>query len=581
MPSAAAVPMIEPDPLASQGSVPAGDGQRRHDPRAVVRILVEPGQDLHERTRRQVGIARQARPVRDHCASPVDAPVGQHLADHRASRVGGRARYDAEVAHQRLRVEVLALLQHVDADRGERFGPVADERAQPQQGGGLVPRRERVDVDRLAVHRNAMLLQGVLERLHEEEGRIADRRGPHDRGGALRDPPGYHQRGSPRQPPQPNAGRPIGAHGDDVVAQDQVGSGVSETCARGSARRSARFDHHLDHVLAVLQRSRRRGESAREVVPGPPAPEAGGFEGPVVEDVVVADDAPGDAAHAEAAQLVGPVDEDVPRARGVDRGIAGAADHEVAQQRSVTDRCGGEQGRLEAVVPPEPFGGGREGDELHRRGGIQQHVGVTRVEALAAVEHPDVDTPDDGTDVARGQQPIETPSQIEVGPPTGGAGLVRARDVRRPRTFGGRSLVRCSSRRTGGRGTLDWRACRRNRRAGRRGAAICVGGSGGARKGNRCAGARHATGHQDGKQNRCDTKCSHVEGSLALIYRQEGARAPRCRGSHWRDPRRSRPGAKGGQSVETPGSSASSASRASSRASVSTTAAPGSSPCTP
>ena len=441
------------------------------------------------------------------------------------------------MAHQRLGVEVPALLQHVGADRGERFRPVTDERAQARQRRRSLPRRERVDVHRLAVHGDAVLLQGVLERLHEEEGRVADRGVLHDGGGILRDPAGYDQRGSSGQPPQPDARRLIGAHGDDVVAQEQVGSRVPETGARRSARRAARFDDHLDHVSAVLQRSRGGREPAREVVPGPPAPEAGGLEGAVVEDVVVADDAPGDAAHAEAPQLVGPAGEDVPRARGVDRRIAGAAHHEIALQRSVADRCGGEQGRFEAVVPAEPFGRGREGDELHRRGGRQQHVGIAGVEPFIPVERPDIHTPDRGPDPARVEQPIEMPRQVEIAPTVHATGRSRLLgSARAIRARGGSRYSPVGVPRGGG---ID-RAFRRGDRRRSLGRATAgVGRSDGARKGSRRAGARHTAGHHDGEQNRCDAECPHVH-DRARLQRSIGVKVPEHPGpaiSFWRDRR--------------------------------------------
>ena len=143
----------------------------------------------------QVGVARQSRPVRDHRAALVDAHPASASSTSERPRVRAGAGCEAQVAHQGLRVQVAAPLQHGGADGRERFRPVADERPQVAAARQLVARRQRVRVERLAVDLDAALLQRRLERLHEEERRIRDRGGSDQGRGSLRDPSADHQRG--------------------------------------------------------------------------------------------------------------------------------------------------------------------------------------------------------------------------------------------------------------------------------------------------------------------------------------------------------------------------------------------------
>ena len=256
----------------------------------------------------------------------------------------------------------------------------------------------------------------------------------------------------------------------------------------------------------MLQRSCRRREPARQVVPGPSASEAGRFEGAIVEDVVVADDPSGDAPHPQRPQLGRPAQKGVVGAACVDCRIADSAHHQIAVQRAVTDRGGAEQRGLEAVVPAEPFRGGGQGDELHRGRGRQQHVGVAGVEALVPVEHADIHAPDGGPDPARVEQPLETPGQAWDVATFHGPGRRRLADVGRGRTIPGREGRRYAPGGVPSGNGIDraFRGGGRRRRLDR--AIDGVGGSGGARKGNRCAGARQTPAERDGGQRCADTE---------------------------------------------------------------------------
>ena len=66
------------------------------------------------------------------------------------------------------------------------------------------------------------------------------------------------------------------------------------------------------------------------------------------------------------------------------------------------------------MAPAEPLRCGGQRHELHGRGGRQQHVGVASVDAFVAVERPYVHSPDRGSDLARGEQPIQPPARSEL-----------------------------------------------------------------------------------------------------------------------------------------------------------------------
>ena len=261
-----------------------------------------------------------------------------------------------------------------------------------------------------------MLLQRLLECLDEEEGGVGDGHGSDDRGRSLRDAPADDEQGAARKAPHLQAGRGVGAHRHDVVAQAQAGSGMTKTYPRGPACGGARLHDHVGCVLPVLQGPRRRSEPAREVVPGPPAAEAGRLERAVVEGVVIADDASGNAPYPQLSQLFRPVQEGLSAAGRVDGGVADAAHDEIAEQRLAADRRGGEQRRFEAVIPAEPLRDGGQGDELHGRRRRQQQVRIVRVQPLVPVEQPDVDAPHQRSDAARREQSIEASAQSGVSP---------------------------------------------------------------------------------------------------------------------------------------------------------------------